>query len=271
MIGENFKQLVQSTWQNRRLIIQMIRREVVGRYQGSFFGLLWSFFNPLLMLAVYTFVFSYVFKTRWANAATDSKTEFALILFAGLIIHNLFSECISRAPGLILTNVNFVKKVVFPLEILPWTIVGSSLFHASISFLALGVFYVFNNGMLHWTVIYLPMLLVPLILMITGFSWFLASLGVYLRDVGQTIGILMMVLMFMSPIFYPLSALPEAWRKLLLYSPTAFMIEQTREIIIWGHSPNWTGYLIYSLVSITILWLGYVWFQKTRRGFADVL
>jgi lipopolysaccharide transport system permease protein len=259
-----------SLWQYRALILQMAKREVIGRYRGSVMGLLWSFFNPVLMLAVYTFVFSVVFQARWGEG-TGSKTEFAIILFAGLIVYSLFAECLNRAPGLILSNVNFVKKVVFPLEILPWVALGASLFHTAISIGVLLIFYVLVNLDFNWTAIFLPLVLLPLAILTMGLSWFLASIGVYLRDVGQTIGIVTTVMLFLSPIFYPVAALPEEYRLLLQLNPLSFIIEQARDVLVWGKPPDWMGLSVYLVCAIMVAWLGLSWFQKTRRGFADVL
>ena len=248
----------------------MVKREIIGRYRGSVLGVLWSFVNPVLMLAIYTFVFSLVFKARWGQGS-DDKYEFALVLFAGLIVYNLFAECISRAPGLILANVNYVKKVIFPLEILPWVALGSALFHAAISITVLLVFLVVLGHSLTWAALLLPIVVLPLLLVIMGLSWLLAALGVFIRDVGQFIGMVLTVLLFMSPVFYPASALPEAVRFYLLLNPLTFIIEQTREILIWGHLPNWNGLAIYSGVALLIAWAGLFCFEKTRKGFADVL
>lgn len=259
-----------SLWRSRGLIQASAKREVLGRYRGSTLGLLWSFLNPLFMLTIYTFVFSVVFKARW-NAGSDSKTEFALVLFAGLIVFNLFAECINRAPGLILANPNYVKKVVFPLEILPVVTLLSALFHGLIS---LGVWlwaYLVFFGPPHATVLYLPLVILPLFFFIMGLSWALASLGVFLRDVSQLIGVMITVLMFLSPIFYPATALPEDYRHLLYLNPLTPVIEQTRDVLFWGKSPDFTMLGIYWVASVLIAWLGFAWFQKTRKGFADVL
>lgn len=264
------REMLASLWRNRGLIHVSAKREVLGRYRGSVFGIVWSFFNPLLMLAVYTFVFSEVFKARW-NAASDSKGEFALLLFSGLIIFNLFAECISRAPSLILSNPNYVKKVVFPLEILPFVVLLSAIYHAIIS---LGVWvtaYITLFGVPNITVLYLPLIMVPLCFLIMGLSWALASLGVFLRDVSQFIGVLITVLMFLSPIFYPATALPEKYQHLLYFNPLTPIIEQARDILYWGHSPDLIMLSIYWVITIAIAWLGFAWFQKTRKGFADVL
>lgn len=261
--------MMQSLVKNRSLIYQMSKREVVGRYKGSAMGLLWSFFNPILMLMVYTFVFSVIFKARWPGVTNN--LEFAGILFAGLIVYSLFSECVSRAPSLILSNVNYVKKVVFPLDILPWIALGSSLFHACISIIVLLAFMLVLSGSLHWTVVFFPIIVLPLLLLTMGISWALASLGTYIRDIGQGIGIVVMAMMFLSPIFYPATAFPESYRVFFYLNPLTFIIEQSREVLLWGHMPNWEGLGIYFLASLVIAWLGFVWFQKTRRGFADVL
>jgi len=264
------REMIASFWRNRSLIKAMVVREVTGRYRGSVMGILWSFFNPVLMLAVYTFVFSVVFKARW-SAGSDSKTEFALLLFAGLIVFNLFSECVNRAPGLILSNVNYVKKVVFPLEILPWVALGAALFHTLISLGVWLIFYLIIFGLPHITVLLLPLVILSLLAFTMGLSWGLASLGVYLRDVSQFIGIITTVLMFLSPIFYPASALPEKYRHLLLVNPLYPIIEQTREVLFWGKVPNFTVCAVYLLGATMVAWLGFAWFQKTRKGFADVI
>jgi lipopolysaccharide transport system permease protein len=264
------REMFASLWRNRALIAAMVRRDVIGRYRGSFMGILWSFFNPLLMLAVYTFVFSYVFKARW-NTGSDSKTEFALILFAGLIIFNLFSECINKAPGLVLSNANYVKKVIFPLEVLPWVALGSTLFHAIISLLVWLVAYVVFFGAPHLTALLLPLIVLPLLFFTMGLSWGLAALGVYLRDIPQFIGILTTVLMFLSPIFYPATALPEQYRHLMLLNPLTPTIEQARDVLFWGRAPDWNTFPIYFAGALLIAFLGFAWFQKTRKGFADVV
>jgi homopolymeric O-antigen transport system permease protein len=264
------REMAASLWRNRGLAMALTKREVIGRYRGSFMGILWSFFNPVFMLAVYTFVFSVVFKARWGGGS-DSKTEFALILFAGMIVFNLFSECINRASGLILSNVNYVKKVVFPLEILPTVALGAALFHLLVSVLVWLIFYVFFFGVPHLTVLLLPIILLPLFLFTLGLSWLLASLGVYLRDVGQIVGVITTALMFLSPLFYPVSALPEQYQTLLLINPLTPVIEQMRQALVWGNVPEMKFWVLSLIASAAIAWLGFAWFQMTRKGFADVL
>lgn len=249
----------------------MTKREVVGRYKGSALGLAWSFFNPVFMLTVYTFVFSEVFKARWGVDGNESKTQFAVVLFVGMIVYGLFAEVLNRTPGLILSNVNYVKKVVFPLEILPVIALGVALFHSAISAGVLLAAFALFNGYLHWTAIFAPIVLLPLVILTLGLGWMLASLGVFLRDVGQTIGIITTVLMFLSPVFYPVTAVPERFRPWIIANPLTFMIEQARDVLIWGHLPKWSGLGIYTLTAIAVAWAGYAWFQKTRKGFADVL
>lgn len=263
-------EILNSLWRNQSLIRSLVRREVAGRYRGSFMGILWSFFNPIFMLIVYTFVFSVVFKARW-NSGSDSKTEFALVLFAGLLVFNLFSECFNRAPSLILSNVNYVKKVVFPLEILPWVVLGSALFHTAISLLVWLIAYVVFMGTPQITVLWLPLVVLPLLLFVMGVSWALAALGVYLRDVSQLTGMVTTMLLFLSPIFYPASALPDKYRQILYLNPITPSIEMTRDVLYWGKSPNFTLLTGSIALAAAIAWLGFAWFQKTRKGFADVL
>lgn len=268
----SLKAMIKGLWCHRQLIVQMIKREVVGRYQGSVFGLAWSFLNPVFMLVVYTFVFSEIFKSRWGGVGgDDSKTQFAVVLFVGMIVLSLFSEVVNRAPGLILANVNYVKKVVFPIEILPVIAMGAALFHSLISLSVLLIAFILFNGYLHWTVVFMPLVMIPLIILTTGLAWMLASLGVFIRDVGQTVVLITTVLMFLSPIFYPVIAVPERFRPFIMANPLTFIIEQARDVLIWGHFPDWFGLGIYTVTATVIAWAGYAWFQKTRKGFADVL
>ncbi|MEG1767509.1 MAG: ABC transporter permease [Comamonas sp.] len=251
--------------------MQMTRREVVGRYKGSVMGMAWSFFNPVFMLTVYTFVFSFVFKARWGIGGDESRTQFAVVLFVGMIVHGLFAEVLNRSPGLILSNVNYVKKVVFPLEILPVISMGAALFHGLVSLGVLLVAFFLFNGFVHWTVLFAPLVMLPLVMLTLGLAWMFASMGVFLRDVGQTINIITMVMMFLAPVFYPITALPEKYRPWLMANPLTFIIEQMRAVLIWGQMPNWAGLAFYTLVATVVAWAGYAWFQKTRKGFSDVL
>ena len=256
---------------NRVLIVQMAKREVLGRYRGSIIGLGWSFFNPLLMLSVYTFFFSFVFKSRWGNVQEAGHADFAIVLFVGLIVHGLFAECINSAPALINSNVSYVKKVVFPLEVFPWIAMASALFHTGISVLVLLVLQLIIMGTLPWTAVLFPLVLIPLILVTLGFAWFLAATGVFVRDIGQTTGLITSVLLFVSPVFYPISTLPHKMQLIVMLNPLTLIIEESRKVLLFGKTPNWTALGVYSLVSVVVLWMGFWWFQKTRKGFADVL
>lgn len=262
--------LFRTLWTNRQLIARMSRREIASRYRGSVMGMMWSFLTPLFMLVIYTFVFSVVFRARWGTGE-ESRTQFAIVLFAGLIVHTLFADVLNRAPRLILENVNYVKKVMFPLEILPAVQVVSVLFQMLISVLVLLAAQAILNGSIPVTALLLPVVVVPLLALTIGLAWALASLGVYVRDVGQTVGIITSVLLFMSPVFFPIASLPADLQPWMQMNPLTFIIEQTRAVLVWGHRPNWFGLFIYSGIATAVAWLGFAWFQKTRKGFADVL
>lgn len=259
-----------SLWVNRGLITTLAQREVLGRYRGSMLGILWSFFNPVFMLVVYTFVFSVVFKARWPGGS-ESKTEFALILFAGLLVFGLFADCMNRAPALITSNVNYVKKVIFPLEVLPVVSLLGAGFHMAVSLLVWFLFYLLFFGLPHIQILLLPVVLLPFFLFTLGLSLGLASIGVYLRDVSQVVGVTTTALLFMSAIFYPVTALPAAIQPYLWLNPLIPVIEATRNLLVWGHWPQWSSWSIQLLGAATLAWVGFALFQKTRKGFADVL
>ncbi|HHQ4581797.1 ABC transporter permease [Aeromonas hydrophila] len=259
-----------SFYNSRHLIITLIRREVSARYRGSLFGNLWALFTPLFMLAVYTFIFSVVFKARWSGGS-DSRSEFALVLFAGLMVFNLFSECFNRAPRLILENVNYVKKVVFPLDILPWVALGSAMINLVISFLVWIAFYTIAFGIPPVTALLFPVVILPLAFLVMGVSWALAAMGVYLRDLSQLVGVISTILMFLSPIFYPVEALPEEYRHWLNINPLTPVIAQVRDVLYWGKLPSWESYGMTLIAGIAVMYAGFALFQKTRKGFADVL
>ena len=263
--------MVRTLWRNRSLLGQMSRRDVAGRYKGAAFGVAWSFLTPLLMLCVYTFVFSVVFQARWGGDLPEGRVQFALIMFVGILVHTLFSEVVNRAPGLILSNPNYVKKVVFPLEVLPVMAMASAIFHACISVLILLLALLVLNGRMEWTAIFLPVVLAPLVVLTVGVAWFLAALGVYLRDVGQITAIMTLVMLFLAPVFYPITALPEQYRWIVKANPLTFIIEQARDVLIWGRFPDFAGLGLYLFVAVMVAWGGFFWFQKTRKGFADVI
>ncbi len=261
-----------SRWRSRGYLAwQLTRREVLGRYKGSLLGLAWSFVYPMLMLVVYTLVFSIVFKSRWGTQAGQSKVEFALTLFCGLIAFNLFAENLTRAPGLILANPNYVTKVVFPLEILPVAILGASLINGCISIVILLMGELLLLGHLSETLFYFPLVLIPLILLSVGVSWFLASLGVFVRDLQQVTAIIVQALMFLSPVFYPITALPPSVRQWALMNPLSPILENFRRTLILGQPPEWHWLVIEAGIALVFAWAGYVWFAKTKKAFADVL
>jgi len=258
-------------WSHRGLIRQMVRREVSQRYRGSYLGVLWTLLTPLLMLLIYTFVFSIIFKARWRADAETPPGEFALTLFAGLAAFNVFSEVVSRAPTLILGVPNYVKRVVFPLEILPVVALGSALVN---SLITVGLVLVGNLivlGQLSSTVLWLPLAYLPLIFLCLGLGWFLASLGVYVRDIGQGIGIAVQMLFFLSPVFYPVTAVPEPLRIVLYFNPLTTILSEFRQTLLWGEPLGWRTWAAWSLLTAVLALLGYGWFMKTKKGFADVM
>ncbi|MFC5743971.1 ABC transporter permease [Dyella tabacisoli] len=267
----NLSEMFASLSRNHQLIVQMTKRDVISRYRGSLIGLAWSFFNPLLMLAIYTFVFSTIFKARWGGAADATRASFAAILFVGVIIHGLLAECIIKAPGLVLGNVSYVKRVVFPLEVLPWVAIGSALFHALISFMVLLLAQFVLGHEVPWTAVLFPVVMLPLVFVAMGFGWLLAATSVYVRDIGMITGLFTTALMFLAPVFYPLSALPADFRRFILLNPLTFIIEQGRAVLIAGNLPDWSGLAVYSALAVIFAWLGFWWFQRTRNGFADVV
>lgn len=266
------QEIFQSLWRHRSVVWQLTRREVLGRYRGSVLGLCWSLFHPLFMLAVYTFFFGFVFKVRWEGMPQAAgHLDFAVILFVGLMVHSFFAECLNRAPMLVLGNPNYVKKLIFPLEVLPWVSLGSAFFHFLVSLAVLLAFMLAGGQSIPWTILLLPLLMAPFLLLTAGTSWMLASLGVYLRDIWQGMGLLSSCLLFLSPVFYPLKVLPEAVRPWLYLNPLTFVVEELRELIIVGQLPDWRGLAIYGVLSGLAAWVGWVWFQRTRKGFADVV
>ena len=264
------KEMVASLWRNKYLLKKSVQREVTGRYRGSFLGMLWSFFQPMFLLVVYTFVFSVVFKAKW-QGGSDSKTEFALILFVGLMVFNLFAECVNSAPNLILNNTNYVKKVIYPLEILPWVTLGGAVFNAAVSFIVWLVAQSILMGIPPATILVYPVVLAPLILFTVGISYVLSSLGVYLRDVSQVINILTTALLFLSPIFYSPENLPPVYQKILYLNPLTSVIENVRGVLLWGTLPGAGILFLHFFFGSLVCFLGFAWFQKTRKGFADVL
>ncbi|MBY7976043.1 ABC transporter permease [Vibrio fluvialis] len=259
-------------FKNWELTKQLTLRSISEKYKGSLLGSIWLIVTPLLMLSVYTFFFSVVFKARWGGAGvSDSKAEFAIILFSGLMIFNFFSECINKAPFLVIGNVNYVKKIVFPLEILAWVNVLSSLFNFIIGFIVWFLFYLLVFGMPHMTFLMFPIVMLPLFLLMIGISWLLSSVSVYIRDVGQLIPPLTSVLLFMSPIFYALKAIPESYRFIFMINPITPVVEEARSVLIYGQELNMSTWSLSMAFSVFVFVVGFACFTKIKNGFADVL
>ena len=266
--------MVRNLWNHRDLIAQFTKRELVGRYRGAYLGLLWAFLIPLLMLTIYTFVFSEVLNARWTLNPNEPPTHFALTMFCGLIVFNILAECLTRSPSLILGNPNFVKKVIFPLEILPVSLLGASFVHGAICLAILivgqAIFLPEFPATLSAAWLF-PIWIVPLVALTLGLSWFVAALGVFVRDIGQAITIIVQMLFFMTPIFYPVTLVPEGWRWVLRINPLTTIVEGARATLIEGRPPDWGAWGVVTVLSLVAMQLGYVWMMKCRRGFADVV
>ncbi|SBV49239.1 ABC transporter, permease protein [Xanthomonas bromi] len=256
--------------ERRDLTLELSKREVLGRYRGASFGLLWSLISPFLLLIVYTIAFGSIMKSRWPQVA-EGQAHFSLVLFVGLIVHGFFAECLSRSPYLIMGNPNFVKRVIFPLEILPWPMVASALFHVLMNTVVFALLRLAMDGQISWTILLLPVVLLPLVVLGLGVSWFLASLGVYFRDITQVTGVLSTALLFLSSAMIPEQAIPQSFELIFKLNPLTFIIDQAREVALWGNLPDFIGLAIYMCIAIIVFYAGFAWFKATRRGFADVI
>lgn len=259
-------------WKHRDLIRQFARREVEGRYRGSFLGLFWSILNPIVLLVIYTFVFGVVFKARWPQSRSpESLAEFALVIFCGITVYTLFAEPVGRAPGLVVGVPNFVKKVVFPLEILPVSMAGAALFHAAIGFALVVAGRLLMGGPVPATALLLPVVILPLVLLSLGVSWFLSSLGVYVRDLGYGVTLVLQVLFFLSSIFYPAESVPPPFGAVLAANPITPAVDGVRDVLLWGRFPDPERLAVSGAVGLVVALAGLLWFQRTRKGFGDVL
>lgn len=260
-----------SAWfQHRSLTLELTKRDILGRYRGASFGLLWSLISPFLMLGVYTVAFGFVMKAKWPPV-NGRNVHFSLIIFVALIVQGFFAECLNRSPHLITSQPNFVKRVIFPLEILPWSMLVSALFHVAMNVIAFIFLRLVIDRQFEWTIVYLPLVMLPLVMLTLGVSWLLAALGVYLRDIGQITGVLSTALLFMSSAMIPLSNVPASYRILFKLNPLTFIIDQAREVALWGETPDWAGLFLYGLGGLVVAYIGYAWFNATRKGFGDVL
>ena len=262
---------IKSFYNYRGLVVRLIRRELESRYKGSLLGILWALLIPILMLSVYTFVFTKVFQSHWANRPTSVTGEYSLNLFCGLLLFGIFSDAIVRAPRLILDNASYVKKVLFPLEILPLVTVGTALLNAAIGFIVFFIFYFFVFGLPPLISLLLPFVWAPMILFTIGLVWFLSSIGVYFRDIQHIVGVAISLLLFLTPIFYPISALPANAQIIIGLNPLSIVIESSRQILFNNQLPDVFSFLISLLIGLGFFIAGSFWFANTRRGFADVL
>ena len=261
--------MLRNLYRSRSIIKQFTWREAIGRYRGTYLGLIWALISPLMTLVVYTLVFGVILKVGFASGGKLSV--FVLNFFCGLIVYNVFAQCVGRAPILIRDNPNYVKKVVFPLEILPVAILGSSLIHGLLGLAILVPALVFFGAKLSATIWLFPLILLPLCALSLGIGWFLASLGVFLRDISEVVIVLLQLLFFLSPVIYSVSDLPPALQLLLRLNPLTTILEDSRRTLISGLSPEWGWWLGVTLVSLLVLQFGYIWFMKSKRVFADVL
>ena len=254
---------------HRQLLRELVKRDALGRYRGSFLGLFWSFLSPLLMLAAYTMVFGVFLNARWAG--TTNSIQFSVVLFIGLIYFSCFAECINRSPMLVVGQPNYVKKMVFPLELLPWVVVSTALVHALISLIVWCVFHVVVFGTLEPSVLVAPAIFVPVALIALGGAYIFAAAGVFLRDIGQVTVILVPLLMFLSPVFYSVDVIPAEYRTIFDLNPLTILIEQARTAMLRTSALDWPALLKVTAGGLLFAWAGFAWFQHVREAFADVL
>lgn len=254
-------------WQHRYLLGQLIKRDVLLRYRGAMFGVLWIFLSPLFMLVIFAFVFGQIFQARWPQQ--DSGLPFWLLLYAGLITFNIFAETVSRAPGAVRGYPSFVKKIIFPVHILPVVPLGAALVHGSFNFLILLVALTYM-GKLQGQVLLFPLLLLPALLLGLGLSWFVAAWGVFIKDMTQIVPMFVQMLMFMSPVFYPVSAVPAVLQPVYHYNPLSAVIEASRAAVT-GQPIAWGAWGITLGLCLIGAMLGYAFFQHSREEFADAL
>jgi lipopolysaccharide transport system permease protein len=253
------------------LIGQFVKRDVLSRYRGSYLGVFWSLLRPLSMLALYTIVFGYIFESKLGNRPNETKLDFTLALFCGLILFDFFSECLFRSPTLVLVNPNYVTKVVFPLEVLPVTVVGAALTQLVISVVPLLIGLACAHGAIPFTALYLPVILLPLLLLGLGITWLFASLGVFVRDINSLVPVLSMIVMYASAIFYSISRVPVKFLPIVAYNPLAIVIDEARNAVLWGVPPNWGQYGLVLAMGAVVMVAGYAFFMRTKNAFADVM
>lgn len=259
-------------WRHRNLLGRLARREIHARYKGSIFGLVWAALLPLIMIGIYAFAFGTVMRSRWiVPDGHPSAYNFAMLLFAGYILFSIFSDAVARSPGLLSENVAYIKKVVFPLEIIPWVAVVTSLVNGGIAFLVFLAIFVGLYGLPPWTILLLPIVVLPIALLTLGMTYILSSLGVFLRDLRQLVPLMVTALLFLSPVFYPLEAIPEQFRALISLNPLTVGITQFRDIVFFGRLPDPLTWGLYFIASVLVAALGFWWFNRTKKAFADVI
>ncbi|MDR6234277.1 ABC transporter permease [Pseudomonas oryzihabitans] len=255
-------------FRNTGLIFSLTRREIESRYKGSIFGVAWSLLTPIIMLSIYSFIFGYVFKNKWGMSGSENYT---LAMFTGLLVHGFLAECISKSTSIYVGNVSYVKKVFFPLESLCWVVVFSALFQLLMGSIVYAFFCILLGQHVSYSVLLIPVIIAPLVLLSYSLSLILSSLGVYIRDLNQLVSVLISIMLFMSPVFYPVTAIPAEYRSFIYISPLTFIIESLREVIIFDRIFSVEGYLIYVAVCLLTYFLSVFWFKKVSKGFADVL
>ena len=258
-----------SLWHHRSLVLELTKREFSGRYRGSFGGIVWSFVQPLFLLTVYTIAFGVILKARWGFSGSTS--DYALMLFAGLIIFNAFSEVLTKSSTLVTGNPNFVKKVVFPLELLPVITVATALIHAFIGIAVWFLGYTLLVGAPKATAILFPLILICFVPVLLGLGWLLSSMGVIVRDISQLTGMLNHTLLFLTPIFYSIEAAPPLLQKLLMINPLTFVVEQFRLVLFYGQMPALKGLAVYFALAFIFAWVSLVLFRRLRPTFADMV
>lgn len=258
-------------YKNRDLFVQSLTREIVQKYRGSYLGILWNFILPLVMLAVYSFIFGVIFKARWDQQVTDSKAEFALILFVGITLYNVFSETVGASPTLIITNVNYVKKVIYPLEILSMTSIGNSLVQLlfNLVIILLGKAIIIRH--FDFMILFFPLVLLPLLLLVLGISWILSGIGVFIRDMRQAATIIILIFGYITPVFYPISSVPESFRWVMYLNPMTAIVNNARRVLIYGEFPDWLSLLITFFISYLIMLIGLMFFRKVKSNFSDAI
>ena len=282
--------LAKSILANRFIVSSMVGRAIRDRYQRTVLGILWAFLSPLMLLLIYSLVFGLVFKVRFPPPEASTAPEaaagaeaaaaavlaapdlpYGLVLFSGLLMHMMISEVLQTAPSIIMENRSYVTKVIFPLEVLPVTVLATAVFQGLVSCVVLLVAEVVMVGTVPWTTVLFPIVWLPFVAMMLGISLIIASLGVFLRDIEQIVGFLSTVLLFGSPILFPAELMPEFMQTVMAFNPLTVVVTAFRDVALWGTMPNWADLGAYAGVSLAVLWFGAWWFARTRKGFADVL